>query len=756
MTNYEQVRNVNKPAAATQKQQQPTRRTDPGLTRQQHPAAIIQRATAAPESLTTADVLQLQRTIGNRAVGQLLSGIGAGRHETSAHESLIQAKLTINPPGDVYEQEADRVAGQVVDRINQPASQPAGQGQAVQRQPLPEEEELLQEKMIQRQPEEEEELLQGKMIDTIQRQELEDEEELQMMPIVQREPDGGIAATPDPEAAIQRARGSGQPLSRGIRAPMEQAFGADFDGVRVHTGAESDLLNRSIQARAFTTGQDVFFRQGAYDPGSRGGQELLAHELTHVVQQTGERVQQTVQTAGMRVIQRDKLAPGKDLPKIEDMTKKRFEELLAGDIGQTYKARQISEAKSNIEDRSFTLKIFNDGVKIMNRLSMKPPVIGDLEEIEQIIEAALDGASDVNDAQQKAYTLLERPDERNRKKMVEDFFYNTMSYSIKKSKTDITATRGEKWYLDPMRYFEHIQDNPDLGSYLEPRNTVSVDSLTKAFLDIRPDKMPALPNDQKAGFADALKQITPVRRLLTYKTAVGSHSAWKGGGSLNDVNNITESEIGNEDVKGSIIRKKWDDGTFAKRVGMADQFIKSMVEPQLLAQIPVPKIFVHLKHAGGIFTRKRNTFRAHQSGDEVHVAQDEETSVIVHEVGHYLEDNLPSELWHDIRLLLESRAGGETKVERGGVGMREEGRYPGEYPATGKYTSSAYPDKGSTEVMSMTLEYLSDPKKIKKMIENDPQQAAIILRGIRPKEYAETKELRQFDDYLTKAPLIKL
>ncbi len=288
MFTHQPAHTAKKTTTTSTKQQRPHSMT---LTRQTHPAAIIQRATAAPESLTTADVLQLQRTIGNRAVGQLLSGIGAAQREPADHGSLIQAKLTINPPGDVYEQEADRVAGQVVDRINQPASQPAGPGQAVQRQPPPEEEELLQGKMIQRQPEEEEELLQGKMIDTIQRQDIpEEEEELQMMSIVQREPGGGIAAAPDLEAAIQRARGSGQPLSRGIRAPMEQAFGADFGGVKVHTGAESDTLNRSIQARAFTTGQDVFFRQGAYDPGSRGGKELLAHELTHVVQQSTGRV----------------------------------------------------------------------------------------------------------------------------------------------------------------------------------------------------------------------------------------------------------------------------------------------------------------------------------------------------------------------------------------------------------------------------------------------------------------------------------
>jgi uncharacterized protein DUF4157 len=55
--------------------------------------------------------------------------------------------------------------------------------------------------------------------------------------------------------------------------------------VRVHTDAESDALNQGVSAVAFTTGNDVFFRQGAYSPGSQEGQALLAHELTHVVQQ---------------------------------------------------------------------------------------------------------------------------------------------------------------------------------------------------------------------------------------------------------------------------------------------------------------------------------------------------------------------------------------------------------------------------------------------------------------------------------------
>ena len=74
---------------------------------------------------------------------------------------------------------------------------------------------------------------------------------------------------------------------------MERSLEADFRGVRVHTGAAADHLNQSLGARAFTVGQDIYFRQGEFDPGARGGRTLLAHELAHVVQQNGvgERIQ---------------------------------------------------------------------------------------------------------------------------------------------------------------------------------------------------------------------------------------------------------------------------------------------------------------------------------------------------------------------------------------------------------------------------------------------------------------------------------
>jgi hypothetical protein len=76
-----------------------------------------------------------------------------------------------------------------------------------------------------------------------------------------------------------------------VRRQMQHAFGCDYRGARVHAGTQSHVLNKTPNAIAFTTGEDIFFRNWAYDPSSREGRELLAHELTHVVQQGGVAVQ---------------------------------------------------------------------------------------------------------------------------------------------------------------------------------------------------------------------------------------------------------------------------------------------------------------------------------------------------------------------------------------------------------------------------------------------------------------------------------
>ncbi len=79
---------------------------------------------------------------------------------------------------------------------------------------------------------------------------------------------------------------SGQPLDAGTREFMEPRFGHDFSGVRVHTDAKAAESARAVNALAYTVGRDVVFGRGQYAPGTSGGRKLLAHELTHVVQQT--------------------------------------------------------------------------------------------------------------------------------------------------------------------------------------------------------------------------------------------------------------------------------------------------------------------------------------------------------------------------------------------------------------------------------------------------------------------------------------
>jgi len=93
------------------------------------------------------------------------------------------------------------------------------------------------------------------------------------------------AVTGDVESRLAAGRGGGQVLDRGFRAELEGAFGYDFSSVRVHTGTSADELSGRLSAEAFTNERDIYFRAGRYQPGTESGRFLLAHELTHVIQQ---------------------------------------------------------------------------------------------------------------------------------------------------------------------------------------------------------------------------------------------------------------------------------------------------------------------------------------------------------------------------------------------------------------------------------------------------------------------------------------
>jgi hypothetical protein len=92
---------------------------------------------------------------------------------------------------------------------------------------------------------------------------------------------------PDVEAAIASTQGRGQSLQHDLKATLSHSYGAPLDNVSVHTGDYADELARSVDARAFTVGNDIYFAKGEYNPSSPSGRELLAHETAHVVQNQG-------------------------------------------------------------------------------------------------------------------------------------------------------------------------------------------------------------------------------------------------------------------------------------------------------------------------------------------------------------------------------------------------------------------------------------------------------------------------------------
>src|SRR5690606_17884854 len=86
---------------------------------------------------------------------------------------------------------------------------------------------------------------------------------------------------------LKSKAGKGKSLPKNMRAELGDSFGADFSRVNVHTDNDAVAMNQELGAQAFTYGQDIYFNQGKYDPSTKEGKRLLAHELTHVVQQKG-------------------------------------------------------------------------------------------------------------------------------------------------------------------------------------------------------------------------------------------------------------------------------------------------------------------------------------------------------------------------------------------------------------------------------------------------------------------------------------
>lgn len=209
-----------------------------------HRAPVAQKRHGQP---ALSPVQLLQRRIGNQALTRLLAqdgnDLGALRN-TARLPGVLQAKLKIGAINDPREHEADRTADQVM-RMPAPAS------------------------VLPSAPEQ------------VSRKCAECEEEIQRKEAGTAEP----VADEVPASVHEVLRSPGQPLDAATRGFMEPRFGHDFSQVRVHADGEASRAARAVHAKAYTFGRDIVFGSGEYAPETVRGRRLLAHELTHIVQQ---------------------------------------------------------------------------------------------------------------------------------------------------------------------------------------------------------------------------------------------------------------------------------------------------------------------------------------------------------------------------------------------------------------------------------------------------------------------------------------
>jgi ABC-type proline/glycine betaine transport system permease subunit len=189
-------------------------------------------------------------------------------------KNSVQTKLKTGKPGDKYEQEADAVADNVIS-----SSPPQVSLQA-------EEEKIDQKPLLQTKPEEE---LQPKAEEEPDIQQLpEEEDKVQAMPEEENEvqaKDGDASVPNGFESKLDASKSGGSPLPESTIAQVEPHVNADLSGVRVHTDSNAVQLNQSLGSQAFANQNHIFFNEGKFNPGTTSGDHLIAHEVTHTVQQ---------------------------------------------------------------------------------------------------------------------------------------------------------------------------------------------------------------------------------------------------------------------------------------------------------------------------------------------------------------------------------------------------------------------------------------------------------------------------------------
>ena len=247
--------------------------------------------------------------------------------------AVVQAKLSVNEPGDEYEQEADKMADKLM-HISEKSSEEnnyTNESEQLSRKPL----------------------------------------SSGITSLLQTQGEAPVSISPLLNNTITDSKGRGSSIDSNTQSFMSKNFGTNFSQVKIHADTEAAEMNNEISARAFTTGHDVYFNKGEYQPASATGKQLLAHELTHVLQQTGgtQRIQ--------RETDEEKAAAAEAKKKTDLITKIKTYGIIAVEDGDaTFTSAELDLVDKAITGLPVADKVAIKGAKIIRVSSLGPKTAG--------------------------------------------------------------------------------------------------------------------------------------------------------------------------------------------------------------------------------------------------------------------------------------------------------------------------------------------------------------------------------------------
>jgi hypothetical protein len=364
------------------------------------------------------------------------------------------------------------------------------------------------------------------------------------------------AATPDLQSRLNNTKGGGKPLPEDTRSSMESGFGSDFSGVRVHNDQDAAQMNKELGAHAFTHGSDIYFNEGKYDTGSTEGKKLLAHELTHTVQQGGAPLQKKEATGpeveGKAIFPTIQKEDGGDGPSEEE------QDAAIEEMSQTEPA-EVDEVENETWEEQEDVNVTEEVAVAADEAESELDPEEEEPEVEEV-DAEFGEAETPDDAEPvEPYVPLDFPDSgyENPPELSDELTvpsFDAFYQEILQRRTTLTQeTERQKEYVRQLAETRKTEVETELEAravYLEDLYDTAIAQVENAATESRSNISTARTTQVAAVTNTANAQLSRLRQMIQEKkTAMRQTGGAKADLAIDGGNQIAESAIAECDRK---------------------------------------------------------------------------------------------------------------------------------------------------------------------------------------------------------------